>query len=55
MCEEDTLTADKRSELAKRLADNADMLAKSAQLRYGHQRGEGAGLPGLTPNGRIWR
>jgi energy-coupling factor transporter ATP-binding protein EcfA2 len=32
MCEEDTLTAEKRGEIAKRLADNADMLAKSAQL-----------------------
>jgi energy-coupling factor transporter ATP-binding protein EcfA2 len=32
MCEEDTLTAEKRSGLAKRLADNADMLEKNAQL-----------------------
>jgi energy-coupling factor transporter ATP-binding protein EcfA2 len=32
MCEEDTLTADKRGELIKRLADNADKLVKNAQL-----------------------
>jgi energy-coupling factor transporter ATP-binding protein EcfA2 len=32
MCEEDTLTADKRGELAKKIADNADMLAKNSLL-----------------------
>jgi hypothetical protein len=32
MCGEDTLTVAKRGEIAKRLSDNADMLAKSAQL-----------------------
>jgi ABC-type Mn2+/Zn2+ transport system ATPase subunit len=32
MCEEHTLTADKRRQISKRLADNAEQLAKNAQL-----------------------